>query len=83
MIAIFSPKSSKKEWLANPSKKHQGVEPKDIYPECSSLSYKDCYSLIQSDYIVNKIKDIYNNFIKNKEEEKNEKNYISTNNKYV
>ncbi|WP_278538880.1 glycosyltransferase family 9 protein, partial [Fusobacterium varium] len=82
-FAIFSPKSSKKEWLANPSKKHQGVEPKDIYPECSSLSYKDCYSLIQPDYIVNKIKDIYNNFIKNKEEEKNEKNYISTNNKYV
>ncbi|WP_195483435.1 glycosyltransferase family 9 protein [Fusobacterium varium] len=82
-FAIFSPKSSKKEWLANPSKKHQGVEPKDIYPECGSLSYKDCYSLIQPDYIVNKIKDIYNNFIKNKEEEKNEKNYISTNNKYV
>lgn len=77
-FAIFSPKSRKKEWLANPSKKHQGVEPRDIYPECSSLSYKDCYSLIQPDYILNKIKEIYNNFIKNKE-----KDYNSINNSYT
>lgn len=58
-FAIFSPKSSKKEWLANPSKKHQGVEPRDIYPECSCLSYKDCYSLIQTDYVADKIKKLY------------------------
>ena len=77
-FAIFSPKSRKKEWLANPSKKHQGVEPRDIYPECSSLSYKDCYSLIQPDYILNKIKEIYNNFIKNKK-----KDYNSINNSYT
>ena len=82
-FAIFSPKSRKKEWLANPSKKHQGVEPRDIYPECSSLSYKDCYSLIQPDYILNKIKEIYNSSIKNKEDEKNEKIYNSINNKYA
>jgi len=58
-FAIFSPKSSKKEWLANPDERHQGVEPRDIYPECSSLSYKDCYSLIQSDYVADKIKELY------------------------
>lgn len=78
-FAIFSPKSKKKEWLANASKKHQGVEPKDIYPDCNSLSYRDCYSLIQPDYIVSKIKEIYNNFIKN-EEEKNEKIFNSISN---
>lgn len=58
-FAIFSPKSSKKEWLANPSKKHQGIEPKDIYPECRVLSYKDCYSLILPDYVVAEIKKLY------------------------
>ena len=58
-FAIFSPKSSKKEWLANPSKKHQGVEPRDIYPECSCFSYKDSYSLIQADYVADKVKELY------------------------
>lgn len=82
-FAIFSPKSSKKEWLANSCKKHQGVEPKDIYPDCNSLSYKDCYSLIQPDYILNKIKEIYSHFIKNKKKEKNEKIYIFNNDRYV
>lgn len=69
-FAIFSPKSSKKEWLGIFNEKHQGVEPKDIYPDCSSLSYKDSYLLIQPDYILSKIKEIYSQFIENKEEEK-------------
>ena len=79
-FAIFSPNSQKKEWLSNPSKKHQGVEPRDIYPECDSLSYKDCYLLIQPDYVFNKIKEIYNSFTKSKEGEKNEKNNNLINN---
>lgn len=69
-FAIFSPKSSKKEWLANSSKKHQGVEPKDIYTDCGSLSYKNCYLLIKPDYILKKIKEIYTYFLENKKEEK-------------
>ena len=64
-FAIFSSKSSKKEWLANPSKKHQGVEPRDIYPECHLLSYKDCYSLIKPDYVVDKIKELYLQYCRN------------------
>ncbi len=82
-FAIFSPKSSKKEWLGNFNEKHQGVEPKDIYPDYSSLSYKDSYLLIQPDYILSKIKEIYSQFIENKEEEKNEKSSIYTNNRYA
>ena len=64
-FATFSSKSSKKEWLANPSKKHQGVEPRDIYPECHLLSYKDCYSLIKPDYVVDKIKELYLQYCRN------------------
>lgn len=63
-FAIFSPRSKKKEWLANASEKHQGLEPKDIYPECSSLSYRDQYNLIQPEIVVRKIKELFSSQVK-------------------
>ena len=63
-FAIFSPSASKKEWLSNACERHQGVEPQDMPLYSHSLSREEKYALITPEYIIAKIEEIYNNFVK-------------------
>lgn len=66
-FAVFSPSASKKEWLSNACERHQGVEPEDMPLYDSSLSREEKYALITPKYVVTKIKEIYNKFVKKPE----------------
>lgn len=66
-FAIFSPSASKKEWLSNACERHQGVEPEDMPLYNPSLSREEKYALITPEYIITKVKEIYNKFIKKTE----------------
>lgn len=66
-FAIFSPSASKKEWLSNACERHQGVESKDMPSYTSSLSREQKYALITPEYVITKIKEIYNKFVKKPE----------------
>lgn len=68
-FAIFSPGASKKEWLSNANDRHQGVEPKDIDPECKKLSAEEQYNLICPEYVFEKIKEMVEKFVKIKYKE--------------
>ena len=58
-FSIFSPGSSKKDWLSRDNTRHEGIEPKDILSnkDYENLSYEEKYRLITPDIILEKIKE--------------------------
>lgn len=62
-FAIFSPESSKKEWLANKNERHSGVEPQDFKIQ-ENMTRDEIYRLITPEYIENEVTKLYNKFVK-------------------
>lgn len=55
-FAIFSPRSSKKDWLSKNNKRHEGIEPKDVAKDgFENLSYEEKYRLITPDMIIEEV----------------------------
>ncbi|WP_432204598.1 glycosyltransferase family 9 protein [Cetobacterium somerae] len=58
-FSIFSPGSSKGDWLSRDNKRHEGIEPGEILSGESyeNLSYEEKYRLITPDIILEKVKE--------------------------
>ncbi len=63
-FAIFSPGSSKKEWLSNANDRHQGVEPQDIQKNFDGMTRDEIYRLITPEYIVSKVEEMFEKYVK-------------------
>ncbi len=63
-FAIFSPGSSKKEWLSNANDRHQGVEPQDIQKNFDRMTRDEIYRLITPEYIVSKVEEMFEKYVK-------------------
>lgn len=62
-FAVFSPESSKKEWLANKNERHSRVEPQDFKIQ-ENMTRDEIYRLITPEYIENEVTKLYNKFVK-------------------
>ena len=58
-FSIFSPGSSKRDWLSRDNKRHEGIEPRDVLLDKTydNLSYEEKYRLITPDIILEKVKE--------------------------
>lgn len=57
-FAIFSPRSSKKDWLSFNNERHEGIEPIDIGAEnFDELTYEEKYRLIKPNMILEKVRE--------------------------
>ena len=63
-FAIFSPGSSKKEWLSNANDRHQGVEPQDIQKNFEGMTRDEVYRLITPEYVVSKVEEMFKKYVK-------------------
>ncbi|MBC2856202.1 glycosyltransferase family 9 protein [Cetobacterium sp. 2A] len=72
-FAIFSPSSSKKQWLSKNNERHTGVEPCEMNSKnYDELTYVEKYKLITPEYVLMKIDGVIKKFIaKGKKVEKN------------
>lgn len=62
-FAIFSPNSSKKEWLSNANDRHQGVEPQDIKKDFEGMTRDEIYRLITPEYISSKVEEMFKKYV--------------------
>ena len=63
-FAIFSPSSSKKEWLPYTSDKHQGVEPDDITTNFEGMTDEEIYKVIKPEYVIQKVEELFHKYVK-------------------
>ncbi|MCF2626050.1 glycosyltransferase family 9 protein [Fusobacterium perfoetens] len=62
-FAIFSPSSSKKEWLSNANDRHQGVEPYDLKENTEGMTRDEVYRLITPEYVVSKVEEMFSKYV--------------------
>ena len=62
-FAIFSPSSSKKEWLSNANDRHQGVEPYDLKENTEGMTRDEVYKLITPEYVVSKVEEMFSKYV--------------------
>lgn len=62
-FAIFSPTSSKKEWLVYGNERHQGIAPNDITTNFDKMTSIEIYRLIKPEYVVKKVEELFYKYI--------------------
>lgn len=63
-FAIFSPSSSKKEWLSNANDRHQGIEPADVSVDTKGMTRDEIYRLITPEHVINKVKEMFFKYVR-------------------
>ena len=64
-FAIFSPGSSKKDWLSKNNPRHQGIEPIEIGADnYDSLNYEEKYRLITPEIVMENVDRLLNKYVK-------------------